>query len=124
MDAGITIRPVSGIVAADYARPASVPLQQAVSTELDPSQAVTATRNVAPLRLDAVSAQNAQDTQTRVNLIDPATRDVILRVIDTRTHQVIRQIPEQALLRMRAYARALDRGESSAKAWRKANIAV
>lgn len=124
MDAGITIRPVSGVVAADYARPSSVPLQQAVTTELDPSQAVTATRSVAPIRQDPISAQNTQDTQARMNLIDPATRDVILRVIDTRTHLVIRQIPEQAQLRMRAYARALQRGESSTRAWQQANIAV
>ena len=93
MDAGITIRPASGVVASDYVRPASVPLQHAVATDLDPTQTVTAVSNVSNIRNEAVAAQEAQ---SRTYLIDPETRDVIMRVIDTRTHQVVRQVPVQA----------------------------
>jgi hypothetical protein len=121
VDAGITIRPVQGVAHADYARPASVPVQNAVATDLDPSQTVTAAAAASNIRHDPLSTQ---DAQSRVTLIDPATRDVILRVIDSRTHQVIRQVPEQALLRMRAYARALQRGETSGQAEYQADIAV
>jgi hypothetical protein len=121
MDAGIAIRPVSGAVASDYVRPASVPLQHAVATDLDPSQTVTAVSKTDNVRNNAVAAQ---DAQSRTYLVDPETRDVIMRVIDTRTHQVVRQVPDQALLRMRAYARALQRGETPTHAAYRADFAV
>lgn len=120
MDAGTTIRPVAGGAVADYARPTSVPVQQAVATELAPDKAVTAAPSVANIRQDPISAQDSV-SQT---LIDPQTRDIILRVIDTRTQQVIRQIPDQALLRMRAYAKALQRGDSPNQAETLTDIAV
>jgi hypothetical protein len=44
--------------------------------------------------------------------------------MDTRTHQVVRQMPDQALLRMRAYAKALQRGEAQVRAQRHADLAV
>ena len=121
MDTGITTRPVTGVAAADYARPASVPVRQAVATELDPAKTVSAVPNATTIRQEAIAAQEAQ---SRVTLIDPATRDVILRVIDTRTQQVIRQIPEQALLRMRAYARSLQRGDTPVRADQQADLNV
>jgi len=121
VDAGITIRPVSGVAQADYARPASVPVQNAVPTDLDPAKTVTALAATTSVRQDPIAAQ---DAQSRVTLIDPSTREVILRVIDTRTQQVIRQVPEQALLRMRAYARALQHGDSQVRAEQQADIAV
>ena len=121
MDTGLTIRPVTGVAAADYVRPSSAPAQHAVATELAPAKTVSIAPNVSSIRQDALAAQ---DAQSRVTLIDPATRDVVLRVIDSRTHQVIRQVPEQALLRMRAYARALQRGDTDVRAQQQADIAV
>jgi len=121
VDAGITTRPMTGVAAADYVRTSSVPVQQAVATELAAAKTVSAAPGISNLRQDAIAAQEAQ---SRVTLIDPSTRDVILRVIDSRTHQVIRQVPEQALLRMRAYARALQRGDTQARAEQRADIAV
>jgi uncharacterized FlaG/YvyC family protein len=41
--------------------------------------------------------------------IDPATREVVLRMIDSRSGEVVRQVPDQALLRIRAYANELRR---------------
>jgi uncharacterized FlaG/YvyC family protein len=37
-------------------------------------------------------------------------REVIFRVIDERSRRVVRQVPDQALLRMRAYNKALTDG--------------
>ena len=113
MDAGISTRPVAGAAVADYARPTSAPIQQAVATELAPDKAVTAAPSIANMRQDPLSAQNVNSRQY---LIDPLTSEVILRVIDTRTHQIVRQVPDQALLRMRAYAVALKRGDSPTEA--------
>ena len=53
---------------------------------------------------------------TRDVVLDPQTREVIYKVIDNRSRQVVRQVPEEALLRMRAYTRAIARGESPSRA--------
>lgn len=121
MDAGISIRPVTS-VAADYARPASGSVQQAVATDLMPSKTVTAAADVAKAGTDLNPSQNpnspqnaasahkaalSQDWLSRQIIIDPQTREVIFRVMDTRTRQIVRQVPDQALLTMRAYAKAL-----------------
>jgi hypothetical protein len=115
MDTGITIRSVAGGAVADYARPASVPAQQSVATDLAPDKTVTATPDVGSPRQDPLSSQDSFSRQTQT-LIDPQTREVISRVVDTRTRQVIRQVPDQALLRTRAYAIALQRGDSPIQA--------
>jgi uncharacterized FlaG/YvyC family protein len=82
----------------------------------------------------AQNGQNAQDSQNTSAgtgassnyqssvLIDPTTHEVIYRVVDVRTRQVIRQIPDQALLRTQAYNRALQSGKSSAEALSQADI--
>jgi aconitase A len=46
--------------------------------------------------------------------IDPETREVVYQTIDTESGEVIRQTPDQALLRLRVYAREmLEKMESS-----------
>ena len=39
--------------------------------------------------------------------IDPKTREVLFQSIDRRTGEVVRQVPEEALLKLRAYAREM-----------------
>ena len=41
-------------------------------------------------------------------VIDRDARAVVYQVIDTRTSQVVKQFPEEAVLRRRAYFHALD----------------
>ncbi len=41
-------------------------------------------------------------------VIDRDTRAVVYQVVDTRTSQVVKQFPEEAVLRRRAYFHALD----------------
>jgi uncharacterized FlaG/YvyC family protein len=110
MDTGIAVRTVSNVAATDYARPASAPVQQAVKTELDPAKSVTATAPGDQARSDLLSGRAA--SLDRQVVIDPQTREVIFRIMDTRTRQVVRQVPDQALLRMRAYAKALSEGKN------------
>ena len=54
--------------------------------------------------------------------IDPQSREVIYRVIDTRTREVMRQVPDAALLRSRAYSRAIADGATPIAAQAKADI--
>jgi hypothetical protein len=46
-------------------------------------------------------------------LVDPATHEVIYRTVDERSRQVVRQAPDEALLRMRAYARSLAQSQTT-----------
>ncbi|WP_157223558.1 flagellar protein FlaG [Rhodovulum sp. PH10] len=67
-------------------------------------------------------ALHAQENTTRQVVLDPQTREVVFRVIDSKSRQVLRQIPEEALLRMRAYNRALQDGTSPAEVMSRADL--
>jgi hypothetical protein len=54
----------------------------------------------------------ATDLSPHTVILDPPTRDLIFRIIEVRSGQVVRQVPDEALLRMRAYARALATAEA------------
>ena len=56
-------------------------------------------RSASPFRMPSVSNQV---------VIDRDARAVVYQVIDTRTSQVVKQFPEEAVLRRRAYFHALD----------------
>ena len=95
-----TITPPGAVLQAFASRPEPVAVAQAVATELPAAKAVTAVSPAAP----AVGLSDPYEYQV---LVDPATHDVIYRTVDERSRQVVRQVPDQALLRMRAYARSL-----------------
>jgi hypothetical protein len=97
MDAGLTIKPVAGVTVTDFARPAPVYLQAGTPTDLPPAKAVNPAAAAA-----AVRPESSNDDYTTHNVtIDPQIREVIYRVIDTRTRQVVRQVPDEVLLRRR-----------------------
>ena len=95
-----TITPPGAVQQAFASRPEPAPVAQAVATELPSAKVVTAASPVAP----ALGLSDPYEYQV---LVDPATHDVIYRTVDERSRQVVRQVPDQALLRMRAYARSL-----------------
>jgi uncharacterized FlaG/YvyC family protein len=123
MNAGIAIKPATGVAVTDYTRPASVPVQEAVATDLSPDHSITVSPATADTRQDNTAAASSQpssslrqanqDNLSRGYTIDQQTREVVFRVIDTRTRQVVRQVPDEALLRMRAYAAAVARGQGA-----------
>ena len=116
-----TISPAVSIPQTAVARPAPTPVLQAVPTELAAAKTVTASDTAGPARNDTTGRGNPNDYQQSL-LIDPATREVIFRVIDVRSRQVVRQIPDQALLRMQAYTRALNTGKSATEALSLADV--
>ena len=107
-----TITPPGAVQQAFVSRPEPAAVAQAVTTELPPAKAVTAVSPAAPALDSAVSLSDPYEYQV---LVDQATHDVIYRTVDERSRQVVRQVPDQALLRMRAYARALAEGTSTAE---------
>jgi hypothetical protein len=84
--------------------------QHAVATELPASQSVAAVDAGARASTDSaavrISISNASVSNQVV--IDRDARAVVYQVIDTKTSQVVKQFPEEAVLRRRAYFHALD----------------
>jgi hypothetical protein len=97
----------------------SAPVAQAVATDLSPGKSVTAIESAQAARNDTTS-ENYQ----RTVILDPATQDLIFRLIDVRSRQVVRQIPDEALLRVRAYSRALAEGKGMNEALHAANLEI
>ncbi len=97
------------------------PVRTSVATDLPAEQAVTAVTDTAPARVEiSRSAQTMQRlAQEQANLqqklqrdeatlkretaMDEASRELVYRVTDERTGKVVQQIPDEALLRLRAY---------------------
>jgi flagellar protein FlaG len=93
----------------------------AAKTELPPEASVQQVRESAAVRVDIAdnaAARAALDKALRETIerhidIDPKTREVVDQTVDRLSGEVIRQVPDQALLRLRAYARELrDRSEA------------
>ena len=109
MSTDFSIKPVGAPVAAPIVQHVSEAAQHAVATELPASQSVAAVDSArasadsAPVR---VSISNPSVSNQVV--IDRDARAVVYQVIDTKTSQVVKQFPEEAVLRRRAYFHTLD----------------
>ena len=102
----------------------SAPVAQAVATDLSPAKSVTAAETALATRNEPYSPSASSDLFQRSVILDPTTQDMIFRVVDVRTRQVVRQVPDEALLRMRAYARALSQGKGMNDALNAANLEI
>jgi hypothetical protein len=118
MDAGLAIKPVAGTVAPEIGRPAVASVDPGVPTDLPQSKAVN------PAAPSIPPDNSAGEYTTHDVTIDPQLREVIYRVIDTRTRQVLQQVPDQALLRTRAYSKAIENGSSPFAAQAQADLEV
>jgi hypothetical protein len=110
MSTDFNIKPVGAPVAAPIVHPISEAAHNAVATELPTSQSVTASDAGARTNLDSdavhVSISNA--TVSNQVVIDRDAATIVYQVVDNRTSQVVKQFPEEAVLRRRAYFHALD----------------
>ncbi|WGS22952.1 MULTISPECIES: hypothetical protein [unclassified Bradyrhizobium] len=117
MSTDFNIKPVGAPVAAPIASPASETAQKAVATELPPSQSVAAPEPTVRVTIDANAANAQASTQTATFTnqvtIDRDAAAVVYQVVDNRTNLVVRQYPEEAVLRRRAYFRTLDLGKNA-----------
>ena len=105
MSADFNIRPIGVSVAASYVEPASDAARTAVPTQLPPDKAVTA---VDPSIAARNNPQAGSDGLSRQVVIDRAAAEIVYRTVDSRTSVVVRQFPDEARLRTRAYLRAMD----------------
>jgi hypothetical protein len=99
MDAGLTVRST-----ASPASHAPSPARQTVSTDLASSQTVTAAASAANIRNDNGQA-HYDHSHMPVVILDPQSREIIDRSVNAPSRRVVRQIPEPAVRRLKAYTR-------------------
>jgi hypothetical protein len=97
------------VAVTDYVRPVATAAAASVATDLPDNKTVSPAANATPARNDTPRPDISPDAYvTRTLVIDPQSREVIYRVMDMRTRQVLWQVPDAALLRNRAYAQSLN----------------
>ena len=105
MSTDFSIRPVGTPAATPVVQPSSDAANKAVSTELPASQSVTAAERSVSVHNDPATASDYMSHQV---VIDRAAASIVYQVVDNRTNLVVQQFPDEAVLRRRAYFRALD----------------
>jgi hypothetical protein len=111
MSTDFSIRPVGVPAPTPVVRPSSEAVRQAVPAELPPAQSVTAADTRTTLQADPGPAK---DDVSRQVFVDRAAGAVVFQVVDNLTNLVVQQFPDEAVLRRRAYFRALDLTRNSA----------
>jgi hypothetical protein len=111
MSTDFSIRPVGTPVPASFPPAASNAALGAVPTQLPANQTVTAT--------DA-STTSRNDLPTSTDLsheafFDTAAASIVYQSVDALTGQVVKQFPDDAALRRRAYFHSLDVKDSSTR---------
>ncbi len=105
MSMDFNIKPVGAPVAAPIAPPVSEAANHAIATELPSPKSVTVVDAGVRARNDSGVTTPSVSHQV---MIDRAAGSIVYQVIDSRTSLVVKQFPEEAILRRRAYFRALD----------------
>jgi hypothetical protein len=105
MSTDFSIKPVGAPVVTTLVQPAGQAANDGVATQLPPSQAVTAAEANVNVRNNP---QSSGDSLSRQAYVDSDAASIVYQVVDNRTSLVVRQFPDEAMLRRRAYFRALD----------------
>jgi hypothetical protein len=105
MSTDFSIKPVGAPVSTAFISPASDAADDGVATQLPPSQSVTAAEANAAIRSEP---QGSGDTLSRQVYVDSDAASIVYQVVDNRTSLVVKQFPDEAILRRRAYFHALD----------------
>ena len=110
MSADFSIKPVGAPVATPIVQPIREAAKQAVKTELPPTSTVSAADAGVAVRYDSNVVSRSMSNQILSNqvTIDRDAASIVYQVIDNRTAQVVKQFPEEAVLRRRAYFRSLE----------------
>ena len=105
MSTDFSIRPAGSPAPSPIAQPVSQAAGDAVATELPASQSVTATEASTVTRNDA---QIVTFDISHEAFYDRAAGSMVYQVVDQKTEEVVTQYPDEAVLRRRAYFRALE----------------
>jgi hypothetical protein len=109
-----SMRPAGALATVAIPIPDRATAESAVRTELPPRQTVTPTAAVDAKQAPALAARAV----TQQVVIDSAAAAIVYQDVDQRTSQVVKQYPEQATLRRRAYLRELEARQAAETAQR------
>jgi len=105
MGMDFNIKPANAPAAVSFVQPANDAARDAVTTQLPASQTITAADVSARIRNDSSGGNAGTSHQT---VFDHDAASMVYQVVDNRTSIVVRQFPDEAMLRRRAYFRAMD----------------
>lgn len=118
MDTGGIAKPPAVTAPTGPARADVLHSARGIATELAPEAAVQQTGEAEAMRYEpgraaagaALDATVSEFIKRNIE-IDPQTREVVFQVVDRQTGRVLRQTPDEAILRLRAYVRELRAAE-------------
>lgn len=105
MGMDFNIKPAGAPVAVSVVQPTGDAARNAVATQLPASLTITAADVTAHVRNETSGPNPGTSHQT---VFDRDAASMVYQVVDNRTSIVVRQFPDEAMLRRRAYFRAMD----------------
>jgi len=105
MATGLTVRSTGSGAQASPARPDATSARQGVSTDLPPEQTVTAASGAAGVRNDTTRTPSSNPSHGWDIVLDSQSREVVDRSTNAESRRVVRQMPEVAARRLKAYTR-------------------
>ena len=124
METGNITKPVVAVAPVAPARADHLVAAGAVKTQLAPEASVQQAGEAPAVRFspsDGADFHAAMDFVMREAVernivVDERTRELVFQTISKETGQVVRQVPDEAMLRLRAYVREMVEAEESARA--------
>ncbi|MDQ8732599.1 hypothetical protein [Bradyrhizobium sp. LHD-71] len=107
MSTDFSVRPVGVPAQTSGVRPAPEAAREAVRTQLPPAVSVTASETAKGARGESV--QLDRERLSRQMVFDQDSAQLVYRVVDSRTENVVAQVPDEARRRRTAYFRELER---------------
>ena len=115
MDSGSISKPISATVLNAPQRTEALVSARAVKTELPPEESVQQVAKTAAVQLTPSEGamrharldQALQRTIEKRLVDDPRSREPVQQSVDADTGRVVRQVPDEALLRIRAYVQEM-----------------
>ena len=125
MEIGSTLKPNAPTASNLPQRTETFTTSGATKTELPPEASVQQVAQSEAVRVDLTDGAAARaaveralrETIERRIEIDPKTREVVYQTVDRQSGEVVRQVPDQALLRLRAYAREMREKSEERMEW-------
>jgi uncharacterized FlaG/YvyC family protein len=113
MSTDFSVKPVGVSAPTHIARPAPEAAREAVRTQLPPTQTVTASE--APKAFQRESVQIDRERLSRQIEFDHDSAELVYRVVDRNTDNVVAQVPDEAQRRSRAYFREMERQKETSR---------
>lgn len=107
MSTDFSVRPVGVPAQTSVVRPAPEAAREAVRTQLPSTQTVTASETAKAPRQESV--QIDRERLSRSIEFDRDSAELVYKVVDQRTEDVVAQVPDEARRRARAYFREMER---------------